>query len=49
MMAIWGETSKEEEDSQEEEVVEALIARSEFELDLESVKLVPTQGYGTWS
>ena len=38
MMAAWGETSKEEENSQEEEVVEALMATSESESDLESIE-----------
>ena len=38
MMAAWGETSEQEEDSQEEEVAEALMARSESESNLESVE-----------
>ena len=38
MMAAWGQTSEEDEESQEEEVVEALMARSESKLDLESVE-----------
>ena len=38
MMTAWGETSEEEEDFEEEEAVKALMARSEFELDLESVE-----------
>jgi len=38
MMVAWDETLEEEEDSQEEEVVEALMARSESELDLESIE-----------
>ena len=37
-MAAWGETSEEEEDSQEEEIVEALITRSESKSDLESIE-----------
>jgi len=37
-MAAWGQTSEEDEESQEEEVVEALMARSESESDLESVE-----------
>jgi len=37
-MAAWGETSKEEEDSQKEEVVEALMARSKSKSNLESVE-----------
>ena len=38
MMAGWGETSEKEEDSQEEEVIEALTGRSESESDPESVE-----------
>jgi len=37
-MVAWGETLEEEEDSQEEEAVEALMARSESESDLKSIK-----------
>ena len=37
-MAAWGETLKEEEDSQQEKVVEALMARSKSESNLESIE-----------
>ena len=37
-MAAWGETSEEENDSQEEEAALALMARSESELDFEPIK-----------
>jgi len=37
-MATWGETSEEEEDSQQEEVREALMAKNESESDLELIE-----------
>ena len=37
-MAAWGETSEEDERSQEEEAVVALMARSESESDFELVE-----------
>ena len=38
MMATWGETSEEEEGSQEEAAAVALMARSESEWDFEPVE-----------
>ena len=38
MMAAWGETSEEDEASQDEEATAALMARSESELDFQPVE-----------
>jgi len=48
MMAAWGDISEEDEPSEEEEVIVALMDKTESESNVEPVES-PTQGKGTWS